>query len=126
MPQVIETGLPQLNQPFSWAVQANGTIYTAHGPVDSQAKIAGATITEQAELTFKNLAQTVKAAGAQMSDVAQVLIYMREASHMAAIDAVYKTFFTAPYPNRSSVVVVGFVHPEMLIEIVAYVAVRTE
>ncbi|MQR00552.1 RidA family protein [Glaciimonas soli] len=123
MLKVIDTGLPQLPQPFSWAVHANGLIFTAQGPVDSGAKIAGETISEQAQLTFRNLEKTVKAAGAQLTDVAQVLIYMRSASDMAAIDEVYKTFFQAPYPNRSSVVVVGFVHPDMLIEIVAYVAV---
>lgn len=87
-------------------------------------KISGADIGEQARLTFANLKRAVAAANGTLSDVAQVLIYMKEASHMPVIDGVYREFFSLPYPNRSSVVVKDFVHPDMLIEIVAYVAVK--
>lgn len=43
---------------------------------------------------------------------------------MPTIDRVYRAFFQPPYPNRSSVVVKDFVHPERLIEIVAYVGLE--
>ena len=34
MKQVVDVGLPPLNQPFSWAVKATGAmLFTAHGPV---------------------------------------------------------------------------------------------
>jgi 2-iminobutanoate/2-iminopropanoate deaminase len=122
MPNLISTGLPEPRQPFSWATQVGGLMFTAHGPVDTSGAIAGRDITEQARLTFENLAKAVTAAGAQMQDVAQVLLYMADAKDMAAIDAVYRTFFAAPYPNRTSVAVAGFAHPAMLIELVAYVA----
>ncbi|EHP43061.1 endoribonuclease L-PSP [Cupriavidus basilensis OR16] len=98
-------------------------MFTAHGAVDSAGKIAGGDVATQTRLTFDNLAATVAAAGASMTDVAQVLIYMRDAQDMATIDAVYREYFSVPYPNRASVAVQGFVHPEMLIEIVAYVRI---
>ncbi|GAB7549506.1 RidA family protein [Cupriavidus sp. 8B] len=122
MVEVIDTGLKPMAQPFSWATRANGIIFTAHGPVDGTGSIAGEDIEQQAHLTFSNLKQALAATGSTSSDVAQVLIYMKEATHMGCIDNVYRKFFTAPYPNRSSVVVKDFVHPDMLIEIVAYVA----
>lgn len=122
MVEIVETGLKPMAQPFSWATRANGIVFTAHGPVDSAGSIAGDTIEQQADLTFSNLRRAVIAAGATLGDVAQVLIYMREAAHMATIDEVYRRFFSAPYPNRSSVVIKDFVHPAMLIEIVAYVS----
>ncbi|TDF62663.1 RidA family protein [Cupriavidus sp. L7L] len=122
MVEVIDTGLKPIAQPFSWATRANGIIFTAHGPVDSTGTIAGDDIAQQAHLTFSNLQQAVVASGSSLTDVAQVLIYLKEASHMASVDDVYRRFFSAPYPNRSSVVVKDFVHPAMLIEIVAYVA----
>jgi enamine deaminase RidA (YjgF/YER057c/UK114 family) len=122
MPQFIPVGLPEPNQPFSWATQANGMMFTAHGPVDASGAIAGDGIAEQARLTFANLAQAVKAAGARMEDVVQVLLYMADAREMPIIDAEYRKFFQAPYPNRASVAVQGFVHPDMRIELVAYVA----
>jgi enamine deaminase RidA (YjgF/YER057c/UK114 family) len=70
---------------------------------------------------LQNLARAVSAAGAQLQDVAQVLIYMANAKDMPAIDTEYRKFFAAPYPNRTSVAVAGFAHPDMLIELVAYV-----
>lgn len=121
MVSVIDTGLKPMKQPFSWAVKGGGVVFTAHGPVNADGEIAGADIVEQTRLTFRNLQQAVTAAGAQLGDVAQVLIYMKEASHMPSIDNVYREFFKEPWPNRSSVVVKDFVHPAMLIEIVAYV-----
>lgn len=126
MPNLISTGLPEPRQPFSWATHAGGLMFTAHGPVDADGAIAGHDIAEQARLTFGNLAQAVKAAGARMQDVAQVLLYMADAKDMAAIDAEYRTFFAAPYPNRTSVAVAGFAHPQMLIELVAYVALPSD
>ncbi|MGR8023330.1 RidA family protein [Burkholderia cenocepacia] len=119
---MIDTGLPALNQPFSWAIRAGGLLFTAHGPVTTDGAICCGPVEEQARLTFSNLQRAVAAAGGVMSGVAQVLIYMKDASHMSTIDRVYQEFFDAPYPNRSSVVVSGFVHPEMLIEIVSTVA----
>ncbi|WP_322021581.1 MULTISPECIES: RidA family protein [unclassified Burkholderia] len=120
--ETIDTGLPPLKQPFSWATKAGGLLFTAHGPVTMDGEICTGPIEEQARLTFSNLQRAVTAAKGVMPDVAQVLIYMKDASHMPTIDRVYQEFFERPYPNRSSVVVSDFVHPDMLIEIVAYVA----
>lgn len=122
MPQLIPVGLPEPSQPFSWATHANGMMFTAHGPVDETGAIAGKNIAEQARLTFANLALAVAAAGARMEDVAQVLMYMADARDMPIIDAEYRKFFQAPYPNRACVAVQGFAHPDMRIELVAYVA----
>ena len=122
MPEIISTGLPQPNQPFSWATHANGMMFTAHGPVDPTGAIAGEDIAAQARLTLKNRAAAVEAAGARLDDVAQVLIYMSDASDMPAIDAEYRKVFKPPYPNRACVAVKGFAHPAMRIELVAYVA----
>ncbi|MCY1200062.1 2-aminomuconate deaminase [compost metagenome] len=121
MATTIETGLPPMGQPFSWATRVGPLMFTAQGPVDARGGIAGDDIGAQARLTFENLRKSVQAAGAGLSNVAQVLIYMKEADDMRAIDEVYREFFEPPYPNRSSVVVKGFAHPTMHIEIVAYV-----
>jgi enamine deaminase RidA (YjgF/YER057c/UK114 family) len=75
---------------------------------------------EQARLTFANLRRAVHAANGTLADVTQVLIYMTEVGDMPAIDAVYREFFDAPYPNRSSMGVAALVVPGMKIEIVAY------
>ncbi len=120
MKEIIDVGLPAPNQPFSWAVKSAGMLFTAHGPVRSDGSIDTGAIEDQARLTFANLRRAVAAAGGGMEDVTQVLIYMTDVQDMQAIDAVYREFFAAPYPNRSSAAVAGLVVPGMKIEIVAY------
>ena len=124
MKEVIDIGLPPLKQPFSWAVKASGhLLFTAHGPVRADGSIDTGAIEDQARLTFTNLRQAVHAAGGNLNDVTQVLIYMTDVKDMPAIDGVYREFFEAPYPNRSSMGVAGLVVPGMKIEIVAYAAI---
>jgi enamine deaminase RidA (YjgF/YER057c/UK114 family) len=123
MKEVIDCGLPALAQPFSWAVKGGGLLFTAHGPVRQDGSIDTGPITDQARLTFSNLQSAVTAAGGGMADVTQVLIYMVDIHDMAAIDAVYREFFSAPYPNRSSAAVAALVVPGMKMEIVAYAAI---
>lgn len=125
MLQVVDTGLPALKQPFSWAVKASGgaLLFTAHGPVRPDGSIDTGPIEQQARLTFENLRNAAQAAGGTLANVAQVLIYMTDVADMPAIDAVYREFFSAPYPNRSSMGVAGLVVPGMKIEIVAYAVV---
>lgn len=125
MKEVVDVGLPALKQPFSWAVMAAGLLFTAHGPVRADASIDTGPIEDQARLTFANLRRAVEAAGGTLADVTQVLIYMTDVQDMPAIDAVYREFFEAPYPNRSSMGVAGLVVPGMKIEIVAYAVIPT-
>ncbi|ONF08285.1 enamine deaminase RidA [Burkholderia pseudomallei] len=107
MPELIPVDLPEPAQPFSWATHAHGLMFTAHGPVDAAGAIAGGDIAH---------------AGAHLRDVAQVLLYVADARDIPTIDAVYREFFAAPYPNRACVAVRGFAHPDMRIELVAHVA----
>lgn len=123
MKEVVDCGLPPLKQPFSWAVKGGGVLFTAHGPVRQDATIDTGPIADQARLTFQNLQRAVEAAGGTLADVTQVLIYMTDVADMPAIDAVYREFFQAPYPNRSSAAVAALVVPGMKIEIVAYAAI---
>jgi len=120
MKEVIDCGLPALQQPFSWAVRAGGMVFTAHGPVRPDGSIDTGPIEDQARLTFANLRQAMAAAGGSLADVVQVLIYMTNISDMRAIDTVYREFFAPPYPNRSSAAVAALVVPGMKLEIVAY------
>ena len=39
-----------------------------------------------------------------MGGVTQVLIYLTDPEHFAAMNAVYETFFEKPYPNRATII----------------------
>lgn len=124
MKEVIDIGLPPLKQPFSWAVKSAGMLFTSHGPVRQDGTIDTGTIQVQTRLTLGNLKMALQAAGGSLADVVQVLIYMSDVADMPVIDSIYREFFTAPYPNRSSAGV-ALVVPGMKIEIVAYAMVSS-
>lgn len=123
MKQALDVGLPAISQPFSWAVKAAGLLFTTHGPVRADGSIDTGPLDRQTRLTLQNVERAVVAAGGRMSDVAQVLIYMTDERDMQVIDAVYREFFAAPYPNRSSVAVKALVVPGMRIEMVVYACI---
>jgi 2-iminobutanoate/2-iminopropanoate deaminase len=115
----IDVGLPVPGQPFSWAVRTDGLVFTAHGPVRADGTIDVGPVGAQARLTFENLERAMRAAGGSLDDVTQVQIQLIDIADMPAVDAVYRTFFRSPYPNRSSVAVQALVVPGMRIEVVA-------
>jgi len=120
MKEVIDVGLPDVGQPFSWAVRSGGILFTSQGPVRKDGSIDTGPIEDQARLTFSNLRAAVEAAGGTLQDITQVLIYMTDVNDMKAIDAVYREFFAPPYPSRSSAAVAALVVPGMKVEIVAF------
>jgi 2-iminobutanoate/2-iminopropanoate deaminase len=120
----IRTGLPErADALFSWAVAANGTLYTAQIPVGMDGALVDGGIEAQAEQVFENLFRTLGAAGATAADVAQVLIYVTNRAWLPFVNAAWLRRFQAPFPNRASFVVAGLAREEMLVEIVAYACV---
>ena len=117
MRTIIDTGLPEIGQPFSWATQGGGMLFTAHGPVRADGSIETGAPEKQITLTFDNLAQTLKAANSHRDKVLQVIIYLTDVNDVKLLDEIYKKYFNFPYPNRSTVIVDKLVVPGMKIEI---------
>lgn len=122
---LIRTGLPQSERSlFEWAVAANGMLYTAQIPVGADGAVVGGGIEAQVKQVFANLFQTLAAAGSSAQDVAQVLIYVTDRAWLPIVNAAWLVHFDKPFPNRASFVVAGLAREEMLVELVAYAAVR--
>lgn len=117
MRDVIHTGLPDIDQPFSWATRGGGMLFTAHGPVRADGTIETGPAEQQIALTFDNLTQALQAAGSHSDNVLQVIIYLTDVNDVARLDDIYQRYFNAPYPNRSTVIVDKLVVPGMKIEI---------
>ena len=117
MRDVIHTGLPDIGQPFSWATRGGGMLFTAHGPVRADGTIETGPAEQQIALTFDNLTQALQAAGSHSDNVLQVIIYLTDVNDDARLDDIYRRYFNAPYPNRSTVIVDKLVVPGMKIEI---------
>lgn len=119
----IATNLPASKAPLEWAVTAQGILFTAQIPIDASGQVVSGGIEAQAHQTLANLKDTLHCAGVGMSALTQVLIYVTDRAHLAAVNQVYSEYVKAPYPNRAAIIVSGFAREEMLVEMIAYAAV---
>ena len=109
---------PAPRGPYSPVVRAGDYIFVSgQGPIDR----AGDTfsygdIQHETRLTLGNVQHLLEAAGASLSDVVKVNVYLRNGEHFAAMNQVYKEFFGAAPPARTTVAV-AFADPKMLVEI---------
>ena len=125
MKQAIKTGIPGPRAPLEWAVTADGILYTALIATRPDGTQETGDITAQTKRTLDNLRQVVAAAGGDMADVTQILIYLTDGADAAAMNEVYRTFFERPYPNRATVVAAALLVPGANIEIVAHAHIGT-
>lgn len=119
MRKVIKTHLPNEAAPIEWATMGGDYLYTAHIPIREDGSIETGDIAAQTTLTMDNLKRTVEAAGGTLDDVTQVLIYLPSKEDFQGMNAVYRTYFNNPYPNRATVVA-GLMVEGAKIEIVAH------
>ena len=98
---------PEAKGLLSQAVISNGTIYVAgqiHNTNDG--KLIEGSTEEKVNQIMKNLAAILKAAGADLSHVLKVNIYVTDISELPKLNEVYKTYFTTePLPAREAVCV---------------------
>jgi reactive intermediate/imine deaminase len=103
--------------PFSAATKADGLIYVA-GTI-----VAEGDIRNQTRRVLESLDATLQKAGSSLANAASIHVYLKTVDDFAAMNEVYRTFWKADPPVRTTIVA-DFVVPNALIEI-AVVAVPT-
>jgi 2-iminobutanoate/2-iminopropanoate deaminase len=73
-------------------------------PVSGQLVEGG--IKEQTTRVMENIKALLAAAGAGFNNVARTTVFMVDLGEFAAMNEIYSSYFTAPYPARSTVQVV--------------------
>ena len=53
--------------------------------------------------TFENIGAILEAAGSSLDDVMKCNVYLRDINDFAAMNEVYETFFSAPFPARTTI-----------------------
>jgi len=96
---------PQAIGNYSQAIQAGDTVYiSGQIPLCPQTmQLIEGSFAEQAHQMFKNLRAVVQAAGAEMSDVIKVTLYLTEMNNFAVANEVMACYFSQPYPARSAI-----------------------
>jgi enamine deaminase RidA (YjgF/YER057c/UK114 family) len=118
MRKVMKTGLPDGSSPVEWATMGGKTLYTASIPIYADGSIETGDIAVQTELTLKNLKQTIEAAGGTMDDYTQLQVILTDKQYFEGMNEIYRQFFTAPFPNRATIIA-DLMVPGAKIEIIA-------
>ena len=108
--------------PYSHAVEAGDLVYlSGQTPLDSTTgKLAEGDIAAQTEQCFKNLVAVLAAAGLSEADVVKANVFLTDMGNFAAMNQVYATKFSAPYPARSTVAVAALpIGAQVEIELIA-------
>lgn len=105
MKKVISTtSAPAAIGPYSQAIEVNGIVYTSGiiPVVPETGEIPEGSVA-QAKQALQNLSNLLEAAGSSMDQVIKTTVFIKEMNDFAAINEVYKTFFTTDFPARSCV-----------------------
>ncbi len=103
--------------PFSAATKADGLVY-ASGTI-----VPDGDIRAQTKAVLDSLDATLKKAGSSLANAASVQVYIKNAADFAAMNEVYRTFWKADPPARTTIVA-DLVLPNGLVEM-SVVAVPT-
>jgi 2-iminobutanoate/2-iminopropanoate deaminase len=96
--------------PYSHAAVApTGALYlSGQTPIDPvTGALVDGDVAEQTRRVFANLESVLTAAGRGFGDVVKVNVYLVDMADFASMNSVYETVFSAPYPARTTVAVVG-------------------
>lgn len=93
-------------RPFSPAVRVGNLLLLA-GQVGTDASAAGGVvpggIEAETRQTMNNIKRTLEAVGSSMDRVVKCTVFMADMKEWDAMNAIYRTYFTAPnYPARSA------------------------
>jgi 2-iminobutanoate/2-iminopropanoate deaminase len=91
--------------PYSQALLAGNTLYISGqlGLDPATGKLADGGTAAQARQAMENIMAILMDQNMSMHDVVQVQVFLTDIADFAAVNEVYKTFFSEPYPARAAV-----------------------
>jgi len=90
--------------PYSPGVVSDGLVFVSgQVPLDAAGNVVGESAAEQARQSLENLRALLAARGLTMDAVVKTTIFLIDLGDFAAVNDVYASFFSPPYPARSTV-----------------------
>jgi 2-iminobutanoate/2-iminopropanoate deaminase len=90
--------------PFSAAVEANGFVFVSgQASVDAAGNIVPGSFEEQMRRALQNVTDILRSAGLGLENVVRVTSYVQDPSDLPVFNQLYREYFTAPYPARTTI-----------------------
>jgi 2-iminobutanoate/2-iminopropanoate deaminase len=98
-------GVPKSALPFSPALRVNNFVFVSgQASVDESGKIINDSFEGEVRRSFENAKKILAAAGMDFSHVVQVRNYVANQNDLAEFNAIYKEYFQAPFPARTTLI----------------------
>ena len=96
---------PKAIGPYSQAVRAGQLLFVSgQVPLDpATGQLVDGDIAAQTRRVFDNLGAVLKAGGRSFGDVVRTTVFLADMNDFAAVNEVYGTYFSEPYPARATV-----------------------
>ena len=105
---VTAAGSPKAIGPYSPALKVGNMLFLSGSiPLDpASGQLVEGGIKEQTTRVMENIKGLLAAAGADFNTVVRTTVFMVDLGEFAAMNEIYASYFSAPYPARSTVQVV--------------------
>ena len=102
---VVTEKAPKPIGPYSQAVFEGDLIFVSgQGCINPlTGKLELGDVRSETRRTFENLRAILQAAGSSLDHVLKCNVYLRDINDFAAMNEVYQTFFSAPFPARTTI-----------------------
>ena len=101
---VTGVNVPKSHLPFSPAIQSGNYVFiSGQASTDSEGKIVTGTFEEECRRSFENIKKILDQAGVGFQDVVQVRNYIGRQEYLSEFNNIYKEYFSAPYPVRTTI-----------------------
>ena len=107
MKTISTTAAPAAIGPYSQAVEANGFVFASGQlPIDpSTGQFPEGGVKEQTRQSLLNAQAILREAGLELENVVKTTVFLASMDDFAAMNEVYSSFFSEPFPARSAVAV---------------------
>ncbi|MCF3107701.1 RidA family protein [Niabella sp. CC-SYL272] len=97
--------IPKSHLPFSPAIKSGDFLFiSGQASVDGEGKIIAGSFEEECRRSFDNLKKIVEGAGLTMDHIVQVRNYVADQEDLAAFNEIYRSYFSAPFPARTTLI----------------------
>ena len=99
-----DANTPTSHLPFSPAVQFGDLIFiSGQASVDGNGKIISDTFEGEFRRSIENMRRILEAAGSDLSHVIQTRNYVRDPADVPRYNELYREYFEAPFPARTTI-----------------------